>query len=87
MRLEQCGIITRSTMVHVFRTIGRGWRKDEPMPIHDDCAELARRFERLCFRALSERRISPAKAAELLGRHYKQIQQQMRGPAGAGGRQ
>jgi len=86
-RLEQCGIITRSTMVHVFRTTGRGWRKDEPMPIHDDCAELARRFERLCFRALSERRISPAKAAELLGRPYKQIQQQMRGPAGAGGRQ
>ena len=46
--------------------------------------EVGRRFERLCFRALSERRISPVKAAELLGKPYKEIRQAMRRSAGAG---
>jgi Zn-dependent peptidase ImmA (M78 family)/DNA-binding XRE family transcriptional regulator len=87
VRLEQIGIISHSTMIHVFRTTGRGWRKDEPLPIKDDMAERANRFERLCFRALSETLISRAKAAELLGKTGKEIQQEVRGPvSGAGDR-
>ena len=30
VRLEQIGIISRSTMIHVFRTTDNGWRKDDP---------------------------------------------------------
>ena len=87
VRLEQIGIISHSAMIRVFRTIARGWRKNEPLPIKDDIAERARRFERLCFRALSEALISPAKATELLGRTRKEIQHEVRGPvSGAGDR-
>ena len=87
VRLEQIGIISHSTMIHVLRTTGRGWRKDEPLPIRDDMAERANRFERLCFRALSETLISPVKAAELLGKTRKEIQYGVRGPMlGAGNR-
>ena len=45
--------------------------------------EMEGRFERLCSRALSERRISPVKAAELLGKPYEDIRQAMRGSAAA----
>lgn len=87
VRLEQIGIISYSTMIHVFRTTGRGWRKDEPLPIEESTAERAKRFERLCFRALSETLISLAKAAELLGKTEKEIQHEVRGPvSGAGDR-
>jgi len=87
VRLEQIGTISYSTMIHVFRTTGRGWRKEEPLPIVDNTAETARRFERLCFRALSETLISLAKAVELLGKTGKEIQHEMTGPvAGAGDR-
>ena len=80
VRLKQIGIISDSTMTHVFRTTGRGWRKEEPVPIEDSTAERAKRFERLCFRALSEALISPAKATELLGKTASEIQRDMRGP-------
>lgn len=87
VRLEQIGIISHSAMIRVFRTTARGWRKNEPLPIEDDIAERAHRFERLCFRALSETLISPAKAAELLGKTRKEIQHEVRGPvSGAGDR-
>lgn len=87
VRLEQIGIISHSAMIRVFRTTARGWRKNELLPIEDDIAERARRFERLCFRALSETLISPAKAAELLGKTRKEIQHEVRGPvSGAGDR-
>lgn len=88
VRLEQIGIISRSTMIHTFQTIGSGWRKNEPLPIEDAMAERASRFGRLCFRALSERLISPAKAVELLGRTANEIQQELKGPvSGASHRQ
>ncbi len=85
VRLEQTGIISHSTLIHVFRTTGRGWRKEEPLPIKDSTAERARRFERLCFRALSETRISLAKATELLGKARGEIQHEVRGPAASVG--
>ncbi len=80
VRLERLGIVARSTMSHLFRTTARGWRKQEPLPIEDGAAERARRFERLCFRALSETLISPAKAAELLDKTGREIRNGVRGP-------
>ncbi|MBF2761011.1 MAG: ImmA/IrrE family metallo-endopeptidase [Ectothiorhodospiraceae bacterium AqS1] len=80
VRFEQIGIIKRSTMIGIFKGIGRGWRKIEPLPIEDIMAERVSRFDRLCFRALSEKLISPAKAIELLGRTANEIQQELKGP-------
>lgn len=82
VRLEQVGIVGRSTMVRVLRTTGRGWRRQEPWPIEDAAAERATRFERLCFRALSETLISPVKAAELLDRTGRELRNDVRGPGG-----
>jgi len=45
VRMEQVGIISHSTMIHVFGTTGRGWRKEESLPIKDGTAETANRFE------------------------------------------
>ena len=73
VRLQQAGIISRKTMRHFLSTIGRKWRKEEPLPIEDDTVECAGRYERLCFRALSERIISYGKVAELLGRPLARI--------------
>lgn len=88
VRLEQIGIISHSTKIHVFRTTDNGWRKNEPLPIRDDIAERSNRFERLCFRALSENLISLSKAAELLGKTGTEIQHELRGPwSGVGVRQ
>ncbi|WP_025772128.1 helix-turn-helix domain-containing protein [Thioalkalivibrio sp. HK1] len=88
VRFEQIGIINHSTMVRIFQTIGSGWRKNEPLPIEDATAERASRFGRLCFRALSERLISPAKAIDLLGVTADEIQQELKGPkSGANHRQ
>ena len=42
--------------------------------------ERPMRFERLCFRALSERAISEAKAAELLGHSVHELNRRMDEP-------
>ena len=66
VRLEQVGAIERSTLSYLFRTSARSWRTEEPDPIDDGSAERARRFRRLCYRALGEDRLSASRAAELL---------------------
>jgi len=80
VRLEQLAIISHSTMVHAFQTIARGWRKTEPEPILDQGCESTNRFERLCYRALSEDMISLPKAAELLRKKPTEIREEVRGP-------
>lgn len=80
VRLEQLGIISHSTMVHAFQTFARGWRKDEPEAIADRGCERTNRFERLCYRALSEDMISLPKAAELLRMKPSDIRKEVRGP-------
>ena len=85
VRLEQIGIVSHSTMIHMFRTIGRGWRKTEPLPIEDNVVERANRFERLCLRALSEDLISQAKAVELVGKTSVEIRQEVMGPGSDAG--
>ncbi|MBD2432404.1 MULTISPECIES: helix-turn-helix domain-containing protein [Fischerella] len=65
-RCKELEIIDHTTFQTLFAEFGRrGWRTPpyEPFPIPK---EQPHRFERLCFRALSENAISEAKAAELL---------------------
>jgi len=81
VRLEQTGVIDHSTMVYAFQTVAKGWRKHEPEPLEDCDAENTKRFERLCYRALSEDMISLPKASELLRKPIDIIQEEIRGPA------
>jgi Zn-dependent peptidase ImmA (M78 family)/DNA-binding XRE family transcriptional regulator len=68
-RCKDLGIIRQSEFARQFQVFTeRGWRTapfEEPGKM-DSALEEPRRFERLCYRALAERVISEAKAAELL---------------------
>ena len=81
VRLEQVGIVSKSTMIHAFQTFAKGWRKVEPEPIEDCDCEMTNRFDRLCYRALSEDMISLPKAAELLRKTPSEIREEVRGPS------
>jgi len=87
IRLKQVGIVEESTVIYAFQTFARAWRREEPDPLEDEGDEqkyeYPQRFERLCYRALAEKLISPAKAGELLQRPLAEIEAGMRGPAGA----
>ena len=84
VRLNRYGIIDDKTLAYAFRTFARRWRAEEPRPIEP--AELRgrferpRRFQRLCYRALAERYISPGKAMELLKQPLHRIERAMKGP-------
>ena len=85
VRFEQLGIISQMVMVRIFQTVGRGWRSEEPAPLEPADRrgemEMPERFERLCYRALSEKLISLPKAAELLQRPVAEIKSGTEGPA------
>jgi len=81
VRLEQIGVISHSNMVHAFQTVARGWRRNEPEPLEDCNVEEPRRFERLCYWALTEGLVSLPKAAELLGKPVDVIRDEVKGPA------
>ena len=87
MRLRQVGIIDASTLAYAFQTYARGWRSSEPEPLErpgeEGRHETPRRFERLCYRALAERLISPRKASELLQQPLANVEEGMRGPTAA----
>jgi len=84
VRLNRYGIIGDQTLAYAFQTFAKGWRAEEPEPI--EAVELRgqlekpRRFQRLCYRALAERYITPGKAMELLKQPLDHIEQAMRGP-------
>ncbi len=84
MRLRQLEVISDSTLIYVFQTIGRGWRTQEPYelesPEERGEQERAPRFERLCYRALAEGLISLSKAAELLRQPVPEVEAGLRGP-------
>lgn len=65
-RLKQLSIISESAYKKVLFSYGKNWRTVEPCPLQDDAIETPKRFERLCYRALSEENISVSKASELL---------------------
>ncbi len=76
--------ISDSTLVYAFQTIARGWRTQEPEelepPARRGQRERARRFERLCYRALAEGLISLTKAAELLRLPVPEVETRLKGP-------
>lgn len=83
-RAKQCGVITDAVHLSMMKRFSaKGWRKAEPGdPISKECPRL---FEQLVYRALGERYISEAKAAELLGipmmRFHKERQLESMGAA------
>jgi Zn-dependent peptidase ImmA (M78 family) len=87
MRLRQIGIISESTLVYAFQSIARGWRTQEPVELETENErgqrERARRFERLCYRALAEGLISLTKAAELLRLSAPEVEAGLKGPRSA----
>lgn len=87
MRLRQLGVIDESTLVYAFQTVARGWRTSEPEELEPagerGTRERARRFERLCYRALAEKLISLSKAAELLRLPIPEVEAGLKGPKGA----
>jgi hypothetical protein len=84
MRLRQLEVISQPTLVYAFQTIARGWRTQEPEELEEPdnrgTRERARRFERLCYRALAEGMISLNKAAELLRLPLPEVEAGLKGP-------
>lgn len=71
-RCKDLGVFSQALYVEVFKVFAaNGWKLNEPVPLS---AEPAARFERLCFRALSEGVISEGKAAELLRVSVRELQ-------------
>lgn len=75
-RCSDLGIISRKVFKELFDQFqANGWRDapfEEPGAIQSD-EEEPRRFERLCYRAVSEGAISEAKASELLGISVREL--------------
>lgn len=80
MRLRQINVIDQNVLRRAYMTFARNWRKIEPEPFVDASAEIPRRMERLCLRALSEDVISISKAAELLRKPVSGIAADLAGP-------
>lgn len=84
MRLRQLDVISQSILVYAFQTIARGWRTQEPEELEPanirGQRERARRFERLCYRALAEGLISLSKAVELLRLPMPEVEAGLKGP-------
>jgi Zn-dependent peptidase ImmA (M78 family)/transcriptional regulator with XRE-family HTH domain len=87
MRLRQLDVINQSTLTYAFQSIARGWRTQEPEELEPldirGQRERARRFERLCYRALAEGLISLSKAAELLRLPMPDVEAGLKGPRNA----
>lgn len=83
MRLKQAGIISDAAVSYAFQTFASSWRREEPKPLEPEDVkipyECPKRFQRLCFWALSERLISPSKASEFLQIPYHQVEEQLKG--------
>ncbi|EAQ96909.1 helix-turn-helix domain-containing protein [Congregibacter litoralis] len=85
MRLKQIDVLTESAVAYAFQTFARSWRRAEPEPLEEQHAgklERPRRYERLCYWALSERLISPSKASELLQLPYYELENMLQGRPG-----
>lgn len=84
MRLGQTGILDRDRVAHTFKTFARTWRSSEPEPLESQDEqgehETPRRFERLCFQAISEQHVTAARGAELLRSPLVDVAAGLRGP-------
>jgi len=83
MRFKQAGILSESAVSYAFQTFASSWRKQEPMPLESEenqgKFEEPKRFQRLCYWALSEKLISPSKASEFLQMPYFELEQTLQG--------
>ena len=79
-RLRETGILPRRECERILRGNGRSWRRAEPEPTLSGAEDmLARaRLARLVWRALSEERISLDRAAQILDRPVRDLQQGLR---------
>lgn len=79
-RCKDLGIIHQSEYIRQFQVFAqRGWRAapfEEPGRLEPELEE-PRRFERLCYRALAERVIGDARAAELLGISVRELDRRL----------
>lgn len=84
VRLRQLEVIGDATLTYAFQGIARGWRSREPEELESEALrgqrECAKRFERLCYRALAEGLISLTKAAELLRVPVPEVEEGLKGP-------
>ena len=75
-RCKDLGIINQAAFARLFKIFAdRGWRTapfEEPETMQPEIEE-PKRFERLCYRALAERVIGEARAAELLGISIREL--------------
>ncbi len=84
VRLGQVGILSKDAVEYGFRTYAKGWRREEPKPIGPGegfaAFEKPQRFERLIWRALGDKLISPVRAAQMLRLPLGVVEQDIRGP-------
>lgn len=84
VRLRELGVITPAVLTYAFQTVARSWRSQEPEELEPQNErgqrEAPRRLRRLCMRAVSEKLISPAKAADLLREPVQRIEEELKGP-------
>ena len=81
LRCRELGIFDKTLFDRLYRDFSRlGWRSPPYREPHPRSGEKPRRFERLCLRALAERAISEAKAAELLGIAARELSRRMEEP-------
>ena len=82
-RCKDLGIFGPTLFRQLFNEFTRrGWRSPPYREPYAMPGERPLRFERLCFRALSEGAISEAKAAELLGHSVHELSRRMDEPPG-----
>jgi len=80
-RCKDLGVFNDTLFRRLFRDFSRrGWRSPPYEEPHQLQGEKPQRFERLCFRALSEDAVSEPKAAELLGISVHELHRQMAEP-------
>jgi Zn-dependent peptidase ImmA (M78 family) len=80
-RCRDLGIINQSLFRELFNAFAEfGWRSPPFEEPHAMPPENPKRFERLCYRALSEKVISEAKAAELLDIPVRELNRRMDSP-------
>jgi Zn-dependent peptidase ImmA (M78 family)/DNA-binding XRE family transcriptional regulator len=84
VRLRDIGVISSSVLTYMFQSVARTWRSNEPEELEPNKErgeyEQPQRFERLCYRALSEDLIKPSKVAELLRCSIESVELGLKGP-------
>ena len=80
-RCRDLGIINEALFRRLFQNMSKqGWRSPPYREPQEIPSEEPTRFERLCSRALAEKVISEAKAAELLGISVRELHGRMEQP-------